>query len=187
MTQMLYLKLEGVEGEEPIGDDSQDAIAIIDYSHSIHREMAAVRPSAGAEATRRRSAGIHAPFVVHKAFDKTSPRLFAAAVAGVVFKHAVVYSCSQDVSALTGSSKPLPFLTIVLKNAVIVDFNYSYEGSWQMERIAFDYETIAWQADWKDPESGDSETLEPVGWEGSKNKVDNTDPPSSVEWETGLL
>ncbi|MCA9178742.1 MAG: type VI secretion system tube protein Hcp [Planctomycetales bacterium] len=187
MTQMLYMRLEGIDGEEPIGDNSQDAIAIIDYSHSIGLELANQRPSAGADAAFRRSRTHHAPFVVNKSFDRTSSKIFAAASRGVLFKHVVIYSCSQEISQLTTSSKPKPFLSIIMKDAVIADFSYQFAGNWQAEQISFQYASIGWHVKWKDPESGDSETLEPVGWNGSQNKNEQIAIPSSVEWSSGLL
>ena len=43
--QMLYMAIEGIEGEEPIGD-SQKLIAISDYSHGLAMDTASIRPSA---------------------------------------------------------------------------------------------------------------------------------------------
>ena len=183
---MLYLRLEGIDGEEPIGD-SQDAIAILDYSHSVGAEVASTRPSVGADASFRRSKTHHAPFVVNKAFDRTSPKIFAAASRGVMFKHAVVYSCAQEITALTKSSKGVPFLSIIMKDAFIVDYSYGYADGWQMETVAFEYASIGWHADWKDPESGDDESLEPVGWDGAENKNSQIAIPASVKWQTSLL
>ena len=162
-------------------------IAILDYNHGVGLDLAAQRPSVGPDASFRRSRTHHGAFVVTKAFDIASPKLFAAASRGATFKHVVVYSCAQELTALTNTSKPQPFLSIIMKDAVIVDFSYGFVDGWQMETVSFGYGSIGWHVEWKDPESGDSESLEPVGWDGVDNKNSTIAIPSSVEWQTSLL
>lgn len=187
MKQMLYMRLEGIDGEEPIGE-SQKMIAIQGYSHSIGLPVAQTRPSVGKEAAFRRSFCRQGVFEVIKGFDKTSPKLFEACANGVVFPNAAIYACSQEFNSQKKSSLPVPMLTIVLTDAVMVDFSYGFQGGWQIETISLRYASIGWKTKWADPETGDSENLEPVGWEGLENAASQISVPAGVKWgEAGLL
>ena len=59
----LYLRLEGVDGEEPIGE-SQKMILIASYSHGLSMPVAPTRPSLGEDAAFRRSYCRHGLFTV---------------------------------------------------------------------------------------------------------------------------
>jgi type VI protein secretion system component Hcp len=184
--QMIYLRLEGVDGEEPIGD-SQKMIAIAGYSHSLSMPVAPGRPSLGEDAAFRRSYCQHGLFTVTKGFDMTSPKLFAACANGIVFPNAAVHTCSQKFNTSAKSSEPAPMLTITMTDAVMVDFSYGFQGGWQVETISFQYAKIGWKVNWADPETGDPANLEPVGWDGLTNKAGEVSIPSAVKWGSGGL
>lgn len=187
MEQMLYMRLEGIDGQEPIGE-SQNMIGIQSYKHSVGMPVAPARPSIGKEASFRRSFCAHGAFQVVKGFDKTSPKLFEACANGVVFPNVAVFACSQEFNSQKKSSSPVPMLTINLSDAVMVDFSYGFQGGWQIETIAFRYASIGWKAKWADPETGDSENLEPVGWEGADNAAATISIPAGVKWnDAGLI
>lgn len=186
MKQLLFMRLEGIDGEEPIGE-SQSMIAIHSYSHSVGMPVAPTRPSVGNEAGFRRSYCRHGAFEVVKGFDKTSPKLFEACANGVVFPNVAIHACNQEFNTQRNSSKPTPMLSIVLTNAIMVDFTYGFEGGWQVENLAFQYASIGWKTKWADPDTGDSANLEPVGWKGADNAAGTISVPSAVDWSSALL
>lgn len=181
MANLLFMKLEGVDGEEPIGD-SQEMIAIHSYAHSLTMPVAPARPSAGNDVAFRRSYCRHGLFTVSKGFDMTSPKLFEACANGVVFPHAVVHACSQDFNSTTKKSGPQPFLSIVMTDALMVDFTYAFQDGWQVETITFQYGSIGWKTEWRSPEDGSTANLEPVGWDGTANIPSQLSIPGSVDW-----
>jgi len=186
MSDLLYLRLDGVEGEEPIGE-SQKLISIVSYHHNLTLPVTPNRPSQGKDAIHRRSFCRHAPFRVVKGFDKTSAKLFEAASAGVTFKTAIVHACTSQFQTLTNTSKPTPFLSIILENAVIAGFSYGCDGQWPIETLDFQYASIGWKVNWPDPEDGDVKKLEPVGWDGETNQSAAVDIPSDLKWGSGGL
>lgn len=181
MASLLFMKLEGVDGEEPIGE-SQEMIAIHGYSHSLTMPVAPSRPSVGKDAVFRRTYCQHGLFTVVKGFDVSSPKLFEACANGVVFPNAVVHVCSQDFNSTKKKSGPEPFLSIVLSDALMVDFSYGFENGWQVESIAFRYASIGWKTEWRNPEDGKVANLEPVGWDGLANVPEQPSVPKSVDW-----
>ena len=184
--QMLYLRLEGLDGEEPIGD-SQKMIAIQSYSHSVSMPVSPMRPSVGADASFRRSYCQHGLFSVVKGFDRTSTRLFEASTNGIVFPNVAIYACSQSFSSAKKSSEAKPMLTIILTDAIIADFSYGFSDGWQVETIGFQYASIGWESKWPDPETGNESNLEPVGWDGRENKTGSISIPAAVKWGSGSL
>ncbi len=181
MSDLLYLRLDGVDGEEPIGD-SQKLISIVSYQHNLDQPVTPNRPSQGKDSVHRRSFCRHAPFRVVKGFDKTSAKLFAAASAGVTFKKAIVHACTSQFQSLTNTSKPGPFLSIIMDNAIISGFSYGCEGDWPMETLSFQYASIGWKVNWPDPEDGEEKKLEPVGWDGQKNQPGAVEIPKNLNW-----
>lgn len=186
MEQMLYMRLEGIDGEEPIGA-SQEMIAINSYSHGLSMPVAPTRPSVGEDAAFRTSYCRHGAFTVVKGFDKSSTKLFEACANGVKFPNVGIHVCTQEFNSIKNTSEPAPMLSINLTDAIMVDFSYSFQGGWQVENIAFQYTSIGWKVKWVDPEKGDSTNLEPVGWDGQKNSPSTISIPSSIDWSSGGL
>jgi len=179
MEQMLYLRLEGVDGEEPIGN-SQKMIAILTYSHGLSMPVAPGRPSLGENASFRRSFCRHGLFQVTKLFDMTSPKLFEACANGVVFPNAAVFSCKQDFNESKKTSEPAPMLSIFLTNAIMVDFSYSFSGGTQVENLAFRYTSIGWKTKWADPgRLGRGGQRAGDGLHSRRRGLELTDPRSS--------
>jgi len=184
MKPMLYMKLPGIKGEEPIGKDSQDAIAIQSYSHSLTLPVSPMRPSVGEHASFRRSYCQHGLFNVLKGFDKTSPKLFEASAAGVEFENVAIFACGQF-HGKKNKSIIMPLLSIHLTRAFIVNFSYEFLDGWQVETIAFQYASIGWHLSWPDPEKGDPGNLD-VGWDALKNiaSTDVANPENAdVKWK----
>lgn len=186
MSQMLFMRVDGIEGEEPIGD-SQKMIMIASYSHGVGISISPSRPSLGKDATLRRSYCQHGLFQVTKGFDKTSPKLFDACTNGVIFPNVVIYACNSSFNSMTKSSEPKPFLSIVMTEAVMAEFQYGFSDGWQVESIGFRYSSIGWTTNWVSPEDGKAETLEPVGWDGLTNEEASVPVPSSLKWSSGSL
>ncbi len=186
MSDLLFMRLDGIDGEEPIGAD-QKLIRIDNYSHRLSMPSAPMRPSAGPDATMRRSYCDHGLFIVNKALDMTTPKLLAAAANGVVFPNVAIYVGGTDYSTLTNVSKPDPFITIIMTDAIIADFAYGFDGEWQTEKIAWRYTSIGWEVKWTNPDDGSAAQLEPVGWKGDTNKAATVSVPSAVEFGGGGL
>jgi type VI protein secretion system component Hcp len=182
MSTMLFLRLDGIEGEEPIGD-SQKMISLMSYRHRVGPQITSLRPSAGEHVRLRRSPCQHGLFTVIKGYDKTSPELFRACTAGVEFPKAIVFLCTSDVRK--NSSKPITLLRIVMENAVMADYSYYFEGGWQIENIGFRYASIGWISNWIDPDTGDDVPKFDVGWDGVKNVVGGVDAlPKNLDWDS---
>lgn len=188
MASLLYMRLEGIEGEEPLGSDEK-AIRLNSYSHNLTLPVAPMRPSVGDGATLRRSYCQHGHFQVTKGFDRTSPKLFNACANGVVFETVAIYLCmsAKTTSPTSDGYEPEPFLSILLKTSVIADFRYGYSGEWPVETLAFRYTSIGWKTGWVNPETGEDENLEPIGWDGAENAPAQLSIPSSVKWGQGGL
>ncbi|WP_296462501.1 type VI secretion system tube protein Hcp [Rubinisphaera sp.] len=192
MAGMMFMKLTGIDGEEPIGSSpAQKMIAIAGYSHRVSTPIAQIRPNSGEDIRNRRGPCDHGLFVVQKGFDKTSPKLFSASCNGVIFDNAVIYVCSQDRNSLTNSSKIAPFFTITMTEAIIANFSYESSGTWPMEVMSLHYTSISWKVDWIDPDeendTASKSKLEPVGWDGELDKESPTDVPSALSWKSSLL
>lgn len=186
--ELLFMRIDGIEGEEPIGDgEKHKLIKIESYSHGLGMPTAPFRPSVGTDATLRRSYCRHGLFTVIKGFDKSSPKLFEACANGVVFPTVVIYLCLHRPDPLTKDEEMQPLLSIVMTDAVMASFEYGFSGEWPVETIGFRYTSIGWKTDWIDPETGQDATLEPVGWDGSENAPGDIDIPSSVKWGGGSL
>ena len=72
-------------------------------------------------------------------------------------------------------------------DAIIAEFSYGFEGNWQVERLSLRYSSIGWHVDWINPDTGDNEQLESVGWDGSLNQTQQIDVPSHLQWSSGSL
>jgi type VI protein secretion system component Hcp len=181
--ELLFMRLEGIEGEEPIGD-SEKLIKIESYSHSLGTPTAPFRPSVGEDAALRRPYCQHGLFTVTKGFDITSSRLFEACANGVVFPTVAIFLCVHREAGLTKDLEMKPLLTIVLEDAVMASFDYGFQGGWPAESIGFRYTSIGWEVDWIDPATGEDKKLDPVGWDGMEN-VPAAVSPGSVKWGSG--
>ena len=180
------MRLEGIEGEEPIGD-SQKLIKLQSYSHSLAMPSVPARPSVGKDVALRRSYCEHGLFRVVKAFDNTSPKLFEACANGVVFPSVLIYLCIHRANPLSKDQELEPMLTIVLSDAIMASFDYAFDADWPMEHVGFRYSSIGWKTDWIDPEKGSDKKLEPVGWEGTENTPADISIPGDLKWGSGSL
>ena len=186
MADLLFMRVEGIEGEEPIGQDD-DLIRIGSYAHSLSMPVTPVRPSVGKESAQRRSYTQHGLFRVMKGLDKSSPKLFAASAQGVLLPTVVIFLCRQEKNLLTKEFTPTPLLTITMTDVVIANFDYGYSDGWPTESIALQYQSIGWEVDWVNPEDGTNDRLEPVGWNGTTNKSEAVDLPGNMAWTDGGL
>lgn len=172
MSELVFMKLDGksFEGEEPIGN-SKGLVRIKTFSHAISQDLAPMRPSVnGTTKELRKGSPTQGPFNVTRYFDKVSPKLFSAACAGIRFERVSVFFCSMNPDTKHEKHTPEPILQILLQNAVITDFQYSYLETWPSEVMSFAYTSIGWRTNWPDPEKGTWQPLEDVGWNGEWNK-----------------
>lgn len=188
MSDLLFMKMDGIEGEEPVGSD-QKSIRLTSFSHGLSVPVTPGRVSVGEDSALRRSSCEHAMFSVTKFFDKTSSKLFAACANCVLFESVAIYLCMSDKASgpAADGNEPAPFLSIIMENVIIANFSYSYASGWPDESLTLRYSSIGWKTKWFDPEEGSSENLAPVGWNGAENVPDQLSIPSSVEWSSGGL
>jgi type VI secretion system secreted protein Hcp len=179
----LYMRIDDIKGQEPIGDDPMDLIKIISYRHALLMPIAPFRPSVGMHARLRRSYCEHGLFTVTKGFDKTSPKLFEACANGVVFPTVLIHLCiTKGKGAKLKEREMDPMLTIVMTDAVMASFDYGFAGEWPIETIEFRYTSIGWKTTWVDPKDGKEEFLSPVGWNGGTNKGEDIEIEKELKW-----
>lgn len=182
MSDLLFMKLKGIDGEEPIGSD-QKLVRIQTYSHAVSQTVAPLRPSVGESTLLRRGLGDQHQFVVTRHFDKVSPKLFDAASAGIVFEFVVIFYCTVMPDSKGEKSDPEPLLKIVMKNAIISQFEYGFVDTWPQETLSFNYMSIGWDTKWPDPTDGKVASLSPAGWNGEKNVPGSLLAPSDLDWK----
>lgn len=190
MSQLLFMHVEGIDGEEPLGSGDK-LIRLAGFKHSLGAQIGMARASAGKNSMQRRSYCQHGLFVVDKILDMTTPKLLDACTSSVSIPNVAVYVCSSiekssmGATGSTSSYQPSPFYTILLQDVVIDDYTYSCHGEWPVETIAFLYATISWKLNWVNRTDGTAMPLSPVGWDGTTNKAQSTDIPSSVQFSSG--
>ena len=174
MSGMIYLYVEGAEGEEPV-DSKNDwkLIKVSGYHHAIGTEVSPARPSVGSNALRRGPCR-HGEFVVEKELDVASTMLLRFAEASVVIPRVNVFLCANEMN--DSKAQLVPFLTFELRDSVIASFEHGSTGGWPTEVVRFRYTSIAWSLDWKDLEDGEDVGKILVDWDGTKNAFGTTAP-----------
>ena len=183
MAKLIFLKIEGIDGEEPIGETPEKKmIRLSGYSHSLDMELSASRPSLGPDATLRRSYCRHGLFAVQKGLDLATPKLLQACANGVIFPNVAIHVCTlQDVTFPSRKKVPKPILSIVMTDAIIAHHSYGFQDKWPTEQISFQYTSIGWNCNWYKPKDGSSTAI-PTGWDGSSNEDKVLAVPAAVKF-----
>jgi len=170
-SSMAYMRIANVDGEEPYGS-TMKLIKIAGFRHGLTVPMSPMRPSVGAQATLRRSYCEHGDMSVFKGLDTTSGKIFDLCSRAAIITDISLLLCRSDTGSNplnSGEYGPIPFLSIVMTQAVIANFTYEFKSGWPTEQLDIRYTSISWILDWVSPVNGAAANLGGVGWNGGTN------------------
>ena len=125
-----YLKIDAVQGEST-DQDFKDQINILSFSWGGHQVSSAGTRSAGSGAGKVELAD----FSVTKHYDKSSPQLFKALVAGT-------HSATATLSAVKAGAGGKPFLKISFEELFVTSQHISATDELPTESVSFSYKQI---------------------------------------------
>ena len=125
-----YLKIDGVQGEAT-DQDFKDQINILSFSWGGSQVSSAGTRSAGSGAGKVELSD----FSVTKHYDKSSPQLFKALVAGT-------HSATATLSAVKAGAGGKPFLKISFEELFVTSQHISATDELPTESVSFSYNQI---------------------------------------------
>jgi len=159
-----FLKIDGIPSE-CTDDKHKDWIEVLSYSQGISQLVSSTASSAGGAGSGRCQ---HSDFVVLKALDKASPKIYEACCKGTHIKEVIVELCRA------GGDK-LKYMEIKMEQVIISNVSPSGNGkgneSIPSESLSFNYGKIKWTYTQQKRGDGSGGGNVTGGWDLTANKV----------------
>jgi len=158
----VFCKIDQIPGEST-DDIHKDWIEALSFSHGIAQPTSATASSAGGATTERCN---HFDFVIVKAVDKASPKLFEACCKGTHIKSVALEFCRS------GGDK-VKYLEVKMEEVVVahVSPGGSAGGDFPTESVSFNYGRIKWTYTQQKRTDGSGGGNVTGGWDLTKNKA----------------
>lgn len=158
----MFLKLEGVDGESQ-DDKHKKEIEVLSFSWGETQPLAMAASTAGSLTSGRVSIG---EFVVSKAIDCASPKLYLGCADGTHFKSARLELCRA------GGDKQ-PYMEYKMTDVVVSSIRAGGSGYGEtvpLEEVSFSFGKIEWKYIQTKVEGGKGSGQVAAGWDLKQNK-----------------
>lgn len=145
----VYLAIGGKSGDiegDVMEQEHVGWVRVLGWRHAMQTAL----DTTGAPSGKRQ----HAPIVIEKRVDKSSPQLTQAFV-----NNEMLHEWTMEVTREAGTGTEAPFYTITLDDAVITGIETTTEYGVLIERVSFAYSRITWTHSDTQVQASDSLTV----------------------------